>query len=100
MDSFDNIMDSFDNFKDIPLVDNLKNSFNSNNQNYLEIIIKIVSIVRLVAQKGIFIDDLQNHNKLFCKLCVDSNLSITDDNIDNIVNQIIIVKNDCVKDVC
>jgi len=76
------------------LVDGLENSFDSAVQNGLEPekIIKMTSIMCLVLQRGITVDDLQNHNALFVTLCMESDFSIMDHNITNIVNRISRVK--------
>jgi len=78
-----------------PLINNLKHNFNTAVESGLEPanIFKMVSIMSLISQKGITFDDLQNHNNLFVKLCMDSNFSIMDHNINNIVNQINRAKN-------
>ena len=78
-----------------PLINNLKHNFNTAVERGLEPanIFKMVSIMSLISQKGITFDDLQNHNNLFVKLCMDSNFSIMDHNINNIVNQINRAKN-------
>jgi hypothetical protein len=77
-----------------PLIDNLKNSFNSAVQNGVEPeeVIKMVSIMCLVTERGIAIEDLRTYNDLFTHLCIDSDFSIMDHNIDNIVNQINLAK--------
>jgi hypothetical protein len=76
------------------LINNLENSFDSAVQNGLEPekIVKMVSIMCLVSQRGITYDDLQNHGALFIQLCMESDFSIMDHNITNIVNRINRVK--------
>ena len=78
-----------------PLIDNLTNSFDSAVQSGLDPIkiVKMVSIMTLVTQRGISIDDIQNHNNLFVTLCMESDFSIMDHNINNIVLEINRAKN-------
>lgn len=82
-----------------PLINNLKanltDNFNTAVESGLEPanIFKMVSIMSLISQKGITFEDLQNHNNLFVQLCMDSNFSIMDHNINNIVHQINRAKN-------
>ncbi len=80
---------------EIPLINNLKNNFNTAVQNGLEPekIVKLVSIMCLVSERGITMDDLQNHNNLFVQLCMDSDFSIMDHNINDIVDRINRAKN-------
>jgi hypothetical protein len=58
-----------------------------------EKIFKMISIMTLVSERGIDLEDLQNYNNLFAQLCLDSDFSIMDHNIDNIVNEINRAKN-------
>lgn len=78
-----------------PLIDNLKANFNSAVQNGLEPekIVKMVSIMCLVTERGITVDDLQNHNGLFVQLCLNSDFSVMDHNINNIVLRLNRAKN-------
>jgi hypothetical protein len=102
MNSFNNLVQttvgiSKPNFTpaETPLIDDLKNSFNSAVQNGVEPeeVVKLVSIMCLVTQGGIAIEDLQTYNNVFIKLCIDSDFSVMDHNIINIVNQINLAKN-------
>lgn len=76
-----------------PLIDNLKNEFNTAVNNGLEPtkIVKMVSIMALVSERGI--TDLQTHQALFVQLCMDSNFSVMDHNINHIVHQLNQAKN-------
>lgn len=80
---------------EIPLIADLENNFDAAVQSGLEPekIVKMVSIMCLVSQRGITIDDLQNHNNLFVQLCLDSNFSIMDHNINNIVDELTRARN-------
>jgi hypothetical protein len=71
----------------------------SNNINHIvkndvlvETITKIVHLTKLVLERGITMDDLENNRLIFSKLCIDSKLCITDENINNIVKQINYIK--------
>lgn len=79
----------------IPLVDNLKQNFDSAVQNGLEPtkIVKMVSIMTLLTQRGITVDDLQRHNALFVQLCMESDFSVMDHNINHIFNQMNLARN-------
>lgn len=73
-----------------PLVDNLTNNFNKAVENGLEPrkIFKMVSIMTLVSERGITPIQLHNNIQLFTKLCIESDFSITDSNINDIFNQL------------
>lgn len=77
------------------LKNDVKNNFESAVRNGLEPekIVKMVSIMSLLIQNGITPDDLQNHQQLFVTLCMDSDFSIMDTNINHILCQINLAKN-------
>jgi len=78
-----------------PLIDNLENSFDAAVQNGLEPekIVKMVSIMCLIIERGIPLDVLQNHNNLFLTMCMESDFSVMDHNINNIVNRLVRARN-------
>jgi hypothetical protein len=78
-----------------PHVNNLTDSFDNAVTNGLDPvnIVKITCIMSLIMNKGITIDDIQTHLHLFIRLCMDSDFSVMDNNILNIVNQINAAKN-------
>ena len=78
-----------------PHVNNLKNNFDSAVQNGLEPekIVKMVSIMTLLSQKGINVVGFQNHDQLFVTMCINSNFSIMDHNIQHIFNQLCLARN-------
>ena len=80
---------------EIPIVNGLKSSFDSATQNGLEPekIVKMVSIMALLSQRGITVDDFQNHNQLFVSMCINSDFSIMDHNIQHIFDQMKLVRN-------
>ena len=55
---------------------------------------KMVKLLNLVSQRGISINDLQNQVDLFVTLCIYSDFSVMDHNINNIVNQLTRYRND------
>ena len=80
---------------EIPIVNNLKDHFTNAIQSGLNPVevVKMVSIISLLLQKGINVDDLQNHNQLLVSLCINSEFSIMDNNINHIFNQMILARN-------
>jgi len=80
---------------EIPIVNGLKNNFDSAVQNGLEPekIVKMVSIMTLLSQRGITVDDFQNYDQLFVSLCIYSDFSIMDHNIQHIFTQMNLARN-------
>ena len=80
---------------EISHVNNLSNNFEFAVQSGLESekIVKMVSIMTLLSQRGITVDDFENHNRLFVLLCMYTDFSIMDHNIQNIFNQMKLARN-------
>ncbi len=101
MNSFTNLLQSLPTIQPVytpaekPLIDGLRNNFNTAVNNGLEPtkIVKMVSIMALVSERGITIEDLQTHQALFVQLCMDSDFSVMDYNINHIVYQLNQAKN-------
>ena len=102
MNSFNNLIQTHINSPqpnytpaEIPHVNNMKDEFNAAVQNGLEPtkIVKMLSIMTLIVERGITVDDLQRHNQLFVQLCMDSDFSIMDYNINHIFNQMNLARN-------
>ena len=102
MESFRNLVENTINMPEpnytpaqTPLINNLKNHMTHAVNTGLDPakIVKLTGIMCLIIERGIKIEDIQNHNNLFLSLCTDSDFSVMDHNIDHIVNQMNAARN-------
>jgi len=79
----------------VPFINNLKANLNNAVQNGLEPekIVRMTGIMTLLIEKGITVDDFQHHQQLFVILCIQSDFSVMDHNINYIFNQMNIARN-------
>lgn len=76
-----------------PFVSQLEEQFNQAVQNGLEPekVKNLTCIMCMVLEKGISLDHLQQHLNLFLTLCINSDFSIMDHNVNHIVGQLKLV---------